>query len=138
MIVAGPHLSSEVRQRFQVEAQTIARLHHPNIVQIYDVGEHAKCPFLSLELMEGGTLAERIAGKPQPAREAARILLTLTKAVEYAHRQGVVHRDLKPANVLLNVVPDRPTKRELKITDFGIAKVLPRSRHGPSPDDANR
>jgi WD40 repeat protein/serine/threonine protein kinase len=127
VIVAGPHLSQEVRQRFQVEAQTIARLHHPNIVQIYDVGESAKRPFLSLELIEGGNLAERIAGKPQPAKEAARIIATLAKAVEYAHRQGVVHRDLKPANVLLNIVPDRPTKRELKITDFGIAKVLPRA-----------
>jgi WD40 repeat protein/serine/threonine protein kinase len=125
VILAGSHLSPEMRHRFRLEAQAIARLRHANIVQIYDVGEHNDCPFLSLELVEGGNLAEWMGGKPKSANDAARAISTLAKAVEYAHHQGVVHRDLKPGNVLLSVLSDRPEKRELKITDFGIAKVLP-------------
>jgi WD40 repeat protein len=125
VIVAGPHLSPEVRQRFRSEAQAIARLQHANIVQIYDVGEHANFPFLSLELIDGGNLADWLAGKPRPAREAAKVIATLAKAVAYAHGQGVIHRDLKPANVLISTPADRARKLELKITDFGIAKILP-------------
>jgi WD40 repeat protein len=125
VIVAGLHLPPAARQRYRLEALAIARLKHPNIVQVYDVGEHAECPFLSLELIEGGNLAQWLAGKPRPAKEAAQIIANLAKAVEYAHSKGVVHRDLKPANVLLGIVPGRPGKRELKITDFGIAKLLP-------------
>jgi serine/threonine protein kinase len=126
MIAAGPQLSPAMRQRFRAEALAIARLKHPNIVQVYDVGEHGEFPYLSLELIAGGSLADWTAGKPRPPFEAAQIVATLAEAVEYAHRQGVVHRDLKPSNVLLGV-QDRPGKRELKITDFGIAKVLPQA-----------
>lgn len=125
VIVTALHLSPAARQRYRLEAMAIARLQHPNIVQVYDVGEHAECPFLSLELIEGGNLAEWLAGTPKPANEAARIIANLARTVEYAHSKGVVHRDLKPANVLLGIVPDKPDKRELKITDFGIAKLLP-------------
>jgi len=124
VIVAGSHLSQAVRQRFQAEGLAIARLKHPNIVQVYDVGEHAQHPFLSLELIEGGSLAEWLAGKPRHANEAARIVATLANAVEYAHRQGVVHRDLKPGNVLLGLAQGPASTPELKIADFGIAKVL--------------
>jgi serine/threonine protein kinase/tetratricopeptide (TPR) repeat protein len=138
VIPAGPHLSAEVRQRFRLEATAIARLRHPNIVQVYDVGERADCAYLSLELVDGENLASWLAGKPRPAAEAARIIATLAEAVDYAHRQGVIHRDLKPANVLLGgrtlgpVRPpeedanaNRPAESELKITDFGLAKILP-------------
>jgi tetratricopeptide (TPR) repeat protein len=119
MILAGPHLSPEARRRFKLEGQAIARMKHPNIVQVYEVGEQAGCPYLCLELVEGENLAVRLAGMPQPAAEAARILTILAGAVDYAHRQGVIHRDLKPANVLL------ANEGIVKITDFGLAKLLP-------------
>src|SRR5437588_83231 len=83
------------------EAATIAQLHHPNIVQIYDVGEHEGRPYFSLELVEGGSLAHRIVGMPQAPRAAARMAEVLARAVHAAHEAGIVHRDLKPANVLL-------------------------------------
>jgi serine/threonine-protein kinase len=121
MILSGPHLSPEVRRRFRLEARAIARLRHPNIVQVYDVGEHAGCPYLSLERVDGGDLARWIGGVPRPAGAAAPIVATLASAVEYAHRQGVIHRDLKPANVLM------AGDGTVKITDFGLAKLLPGS-----------
>ncbi len=101
MILAGPHLSPEGRERFRREALAVARLQHPNIVQVYEVGEQAGCPYLALELVQGGNLAVWLAGVPRPAVDAAGIVATLAGAVEHAHRQGVIHRDLKPANVLL-------------------------------------
>jgi serine/threonine-protein kinase len=119
VIMAGPHLSLEARQRFRVEARAIARLHHPNIVQVYDVGEQSGYPYLALELVEGQNLARWLGGVPHPAADAARIIATLAGAVDYAHRQGVIHRDLKPANVLL------AADGTAKITDFGLAKLLP-------------
>jgi tetratricopeptide (TPR) repeat protein len=119
MIQTGPHLSPKARRRFKVEGQAIARMKHPNIVQVYEVGEEAGCPYLCLELVEGENLAFRLAGMPQPDAEAARILTILAGAVDYAHRQGVIHRDLKPANVLL------ANEGTVKITDFGLAKLLP-------------
>ena len=129
MIHTAPRLTQEVRQRFYVEARAIARLHHPNIVQVYDVGEQAGCPFLSLELVEGNTLSRWLGGKPRPAIEAAQLTETMAKAVEYSHRQGVIHRDLKPANVLLSRLTASSSSNvwdyELKIADFGLAKFLP-------------
>ncbi len=119
MILAGPHLSPEARRRLRVEAQAIARLRHPNIVQIHEVGEQAGCPYLALELVEGENLAGWVAGVARPAAEAARTVATLAGAVDYAHRQGVIHRDLKPANVLM------AADGTAKITDFGLAKILP-------------
>ncbi len=102
MILAGPHLSAECRERFRREAKAVARLQHPNIVQVYEVGEQSGCPYLALELVEGGNLATWLGGAPRSAVEAAQIVATLAGAVEYAHRQGVIHRDLKPANILLS------------------------------------
>jgi serine/threonine protein kinase/tetratricopeptide (TPR) repeat protein len=104
--------------RLQTEAETIARLHHENIVQVYDVGEMNGDPYVALELLEGGTLAAKLAGTPQPNREAAEICRTLALAMHAAHQVGVVHRDLKPLNVLLD------DSGRLKIADFGLAKRL--------------
>ena len=79
----------------------IARLQHPNIVQIYDVGEAAGRPYFVLEFVAGGSLAQYLQGTPQPARPAAQMVETLARAVHAAHANGVIHRDLKPANILL-------------------------------------
>src|SRR5205085_2902191 len=87
--------------RFRAEAATIALLQHPNIVQVYDVGSHDGQPYFALEYVDGGSLARRLAGTPQPPRLAAELTATLARAVHYAHEHGVVHRDLKPANILL-------------------------------------
>jgi serine/threonine-protein kinase len=118
MIVGGVHASNDDITRFRTEAEAVARLQHPNIVQIYEVGEEEGRPYFSLEFVDGQSLAKRTAGAPQPPRTAARLVQTLAHAVEYAHRNGVVHRDLKPANILLT--PDGVPK----ITDFGLAKRL--------------
>src|SRR5262249_4644275 len=98
----------------------VARLQHPNIVQVFDIAEHEGRVFCSLEFVDGGTLAGKLRGKPLPPREAAELAETLARAVHAAHRKGVVHRDLKPANVLLTAegLP--------KIADFGLAKRLDR------------
>jgi tetratricopeptide (TPR) repeat protein/tRNA A-37 threonylcarbamoyl transferase component Bud32 len=116
--------------RFRTEAEAIARLQHANIVQIYDVGESSSGPYLALELVGGGSLADHLTGTPWPAPDAAGLAETLARAVDFAHQQGVVHRDLKPANVLLVVGgplagggPDRPSLVP-KITDFGLARWL--------------
>src|SRR5690606_13173310 len=87
--------------RLQTEAEAIARLNHPNIVQIYEVGEHRGLPFFSLEFCAGGSLARHLGGNPMPAVPAARLVARLAAAVGYAHEAGVIHRDLKPANILL-------------------------------------
>jgi serine/threonine protein kinase/WD40 repeat protein/Tfp pilus assembly protein PilF len=107
---------AERRARFLAEADAIARLQHPHIVQIHEVGHVNGVPFLSLEFMGGGTLAQRLGGKPAPPRQAAALLEKLAQAVHYAHQRGVVHRDLKPANVLLT------EDGTPKVTDFGLAK----------------
>src|SRR5262249_34041342 len=118
MILRAEHASSDDRARFQLETQAIARLKHPNIVQIYEVGEHDGSPFFSLEYLEGGTLAQRAREAPLAFREGAKIVAALARAIHYAHEQRIVHRDLKPANVLLSA-DGTP-----KITDFGLAKRL--------------
>jgi hypothetical protein len=118
MILAGGHAGAKERARFRAEAEAIARLQHPNIVQIYQIGEQDGLPYLCLEFVPGGTLAARLDGKPWPAESAAALIETLARAVHMAHQAGVVHRDLKPANVLLTV------DGIAKITDFGLAKRL--------------
>jgi tetratricopeptide (TPR) repeat protein len=104
--------------RFRAEAEALARLQHPHIVQVYEVGEHEGRPFLALELLTGGSLDRHLQGAPQPPRRAAQLVATLARAVHAAHERGVVHRDLKPANVML-AEDGTP-----KITDFGLAKDL--------------
>ncbi len=129
MILSGPYARPEELLRFQVEYELLARLRHPNIVQIFEVGQHDGRPFFSLEWVEGGTLADRLDGRPQPPRGAAALLEQLARAVHHAHEQGVIHRDLKPANVLLSFSREPRASAGVtlndctpKITDFGLAK----------------
>jgi tetratricopeptide (TPR) repeat protein len=118
MVLAGAHAGALQRARFATEAEAVARLQHPNIVQIYEVGEHDGLPYFSLEFVDGASLAQKIAGKPQPPREAAGLVELLAWAMAVAHGRGIIHRDLKPANVLLTETGTP------KIADFGLAKRL--------------
>jgi tetratricopeptide (TPR) repeat protein len=130
MILAGAHAGPKELARFRTEAEAVARLQHPNIVQIYEVvDEPDGRPCLAMELVDGGSLAEPLAGTPRPPRPAAELVQTLARAVHEVHRHGIVHRDLKPSNVLLTAdgVP--------KITDFGLAKLLD-TDSGQTPSEA--
>jgi WD40 repeat protein len=123
MLLAGTFAQGEERARFKAEAEAVARLQHPNIVQIYEVGEYAADaglprPYFTLEFVDGGNLSHHLAGRPQPPRQAAAWVEILARAAHYAHQQGIVHRDLKPSNVLLNA------DGQPKICDFGVAKLL--------------
>jgi hypothetical protein len=118
MILAGGHASPEELARFRTEAEAVARLKHPNIVQVYDVGECDGKPFFSLEYVEGGSLDRKLDRTAQRPHEAAALVEKLARAMHSAHRKGIIHRDLKPANVLLT--PEGMPK----ITDFGLAKRL--------------
>ena len=118
MIKAGAGAQPDDLARFEAEARAVAAIDHPNIIKIFEIGEHDGLPYFSLEFLEGGSLAQRIAGKPQPIEDGARIVETLARAMDVAHRRGIVHRDIKPANVLLagDTTP--------KIADFGLVKRL--------------
>ena len=118
MLLAGAFATRAERQRFSREAEVVAKLRHPNIVQVHDVGDLDGRPYFTMEFVEGGSLAELIAGTPRPARQAAELMATLADAMEAAHRGGIVHRDLKPSNVLLTA-DGTP-----KIGDFGLARHL--------------
>jgi WD40 repeat protein/serine/threonine protein kinase len=141
MVLAGAFASAQQRLRFHLEAELAARVQHPNIVQVYEIGSHEGQPFLAMEWVEGGSLADRLDGRPWPAAEAARLIETLAHAIHAAHSQGVVHRDLKPANVLLVASGEWRVASEEggallatrhsplatlfpKITDFGLARPL--------------
>jgi eukaryotic-like serine/threonine-protein kinase len=129
MILASGEASEAQLTRFDLEARSLARLKHPNIVQLYEVGEYQGQPFFSLELVEGGSLARRLDGKTLPAEQAAQLVETLARAMYAAHRHGIIHRDLKPANVLV------AADGQLKVTDFGLAKDL-RDVSGPTATGA--
>jgi serine/threonine protein kinase/lipoprotein NlpI len=117
-LIRGDRARPDHFTRFRIEAEAVAHLKHPNIVQIYEIDEANGLPFLSLELLEGGTLEARLAGNPQPGRSAAELLETLARTVQFAHDAGIIHRDLKPSNVLFT------EDGSPKITDFGLAKRL--------------
>jgi formylglycine-generating enzyme required for sulfatase activity len=119
MIRAVEHASPTERLRFQIETEAVARLQHPNIVQLHEAGEVRGQPFFSLEFCDGGTLTEQLKKQRPTPREAAALIETLARAMHYAHLRGVVHRDLKPTNVLLT-----GAGRVAKITDFGLAKRI--------------
>jgi WD40 repeat protein/serine/threonine protein kinase len=101
MIREGAHAPAEELARIRMEAESVARLQHPNVVQIHEIGEHAGLPYLALEYVEGGSLAQHLRGTPLPARQAAELVQTLARAMHVAHQANLVHRDLKPGNVLL-------------------------------------
>jgi hypothetical protein len=147
MVLSGIHTGPKELARFRTEASVIARLQHPNIVQIYDVGEAAGRPYFVLEFVAGGSLDQHLQGTPQPARPAAKLIESLARAVHAAHANGVIHRDLKPANILLSDGCEGGARHEPgylfnvgsplasvvpKITDFGLAKCAGGDRDVPT------
>lgn len=116
MLLAGPYAGPQDLARFRRETAALACLRHPNIVQVYDAGDAEGRPFYTMELIDGGSLAQKLAGTPQAARFAATLLATLAEALHVAHQVGIVHRDLKPANIMLTA-DGTP-----KIADFGLAR----------------
>ena len=117
-----------LRARLIAEAEALARLHHPNVAEVYEVGGLSDTPYLALEYVEGPTLAQVLGGRAHPPRLAAALAATLARAAHHAHGLGIVHRDLKPANVLLApAAAGRPPALgdcTPKVTDFGLAKRL--------------
>jgi serine/threonine protein kinase/lipopolysaccharide biosynthesis regulator YciM len=118
LVQGGVHGRRAHLERFLTEAQAVATLQHPNIVQIYEAGEHDGLPYVALEYVEGGSLQQRLQDSPISPLETASLVGTLARAVQAAHARGIVHRDLKPANILL------ATDGKPKIADFGLAKRL--------------
>jgi serine/threonine protein kinase/WD40 repeat protein len=118
MLLAGAWARPDFKPRFRAEAEAAARLHHPGIVTIHEVGEIDGQPFIAMELVEGPSLADLVRQHPLPFRRAARFVRLIAEAIAHAHQSGVLHRDLKPSNVLLDA-HDLP-----RVTDFGLAKQL--------------
>jgi serine/threonine protein kinase len=138
MVSLSPQDDPRELARFQAEAEAVARLHHPNIVQIYEVGEQDGSPYLALEFVTGGTLRTRLDGRSQPIRAAVQLVQQITRAMHAAHQRGIVHRDLKPANILLQPTPVGDNRHWAslsateadqeygvpKVADFGVAKWI--------------
>ena len=118
MILSSGHASRADLERFRIEGESIARLRHANVVQVFEVGEHEGRPFFALEYCENGSLADKLGGNPLPPREAAELVESVAHGIAAAHAKGVVHRDLKPANVLIDAAG------QPKVTDFGLAKQI--------------
>lgn len=118
MVLFGGLAGAEGLRRFRTEAAAASALDHPNIVRILDVGEHAGQPFLAMEYIAGYDLAHLTSEHPLGPRPAAVYVEKVARAVEFAHRRGILHRDLKPSNVMVDAF-DEP-----RVTDFGLAKRL--------------
>ncbi len=118
MLLAGAYARPAELERFLREAEAVAGLRHANIVQVHDVGDVDGRPYFTMEFVEGGNLAQKLAGTPQPAGQAAALVATIAEAIQVAHESGVIHRDLTPANILLTA-GGAP-----KISDFGLARRL--------------
>jgi serine/threonine-protein kinase len=128
MVLAGAAASAQELARFRLEAESVARLQHPHVVQVFNWGETNGQPFFVMEYVPGGSLARRLDGRPQPPGDAARLVLLLARAVQAAHERGIVHRDLKPGNVLLAPAGSEPALNSAwgqpKVSDFGLARRL--------------
>jgi serine/threonine protein kinase len=115
MILGSAHVDADLLARFQREAEAVAKVQHPNIVQIYEIGDHDGLPFFSLEYVEGGSLDRLVSGEPFPLRDVAGLVETISRAMHFAHEHGIIHRDLKPANILLarsTAAPATPASAE--------------------------
>ncbi len=138
IIRAGSGADPSDLGRFLNEARAAARLQHPHVVQVHEIGTHAGQPYIALEFVDGGSLADLLSSRPLPPRESAHLVAVLADTMHAAHQQGIVHRDLKPANILLRKVDALRTKDGSdsvvilhassfmpKVADFGLAKQLP-------------
>jgi len=141
MILAGNHAGTNERERFRREAEAVATLQNPHIVQIFEIGESSGHLYLALEFVEGGNLAQHIKNAPWSARDAAELVEVLARAVHYAHQQGVVHRDLKPGNVLLQgpkleVATDHESTKAWSLDSAGSSDLrfpVVNTRNSPKP-----
>ena len=120
----GPLMAEPSVERFRVEAQSMAKLKHPNIVRVHDVGEHQGRPFLSMELAEGGSLAQHRERFAADQRSVAKLMVQVARAVHHAHQRRILHRDLKPANILLDPDENESTQDKPYVTDFGLAQEI--------------
>ncbi|MFZ5903225.1 MAG: serine/threonine protein kinase [Chloroflexota bacterium] len=114
----APEILQRAMKRFEREAKSLAQLTHPNLVKVLDYGEYEGRPYLVMPFLPGGTLKRKLKGQPMPWQEAARLLIPIARALDYAHKRNLIHRDVKPSNILIT------ESGEPMLTDFGVAKII--------------